>query len=72
MTLGTAISIVFVLVLIGELWLGIAVTGIHSADRFIEREKQPRQYWLTMAWHSIVTMGQLFVAAFFRIYSDIL
>ena len=45
------------LILLAELWLGIAVTGWQGDDLYVERSKSPAIYWCVMAFHAIVSIG---------------
>ena len=53
LVLGT----ISLLILVAELWLGIAVTGWQGDDLYVERVKSPGPYWLTMAMHAFVCVG---------------
>lgn len=57
MTLSLIISLVFVCVLIAELWMGVAVISLYGDRLFVERKKHPGQYWLVMMVHLTTTIG---------------
>lgn len=54
--LTIAIAIVFLVVLIAEFWLGIAVTGWEGDRLFLERSNTPGPYWMVMALHTTISI----------------
>lgn len=55
--LTTFIAIASIVVLVAELWTGIAVCGFSSENDYIERSVSPGPYWLFIGLHAIVAIG---------------
>ena len=55
--LTVALAVASILILLAELWLGIAVTGWQGDDLYVERIKSPVIYWFVMAFHAFVCIG---------------
>lgn len=55
--LTTTLAAMSLLILGGELYFGIAVTGWQGDDIYVERSKAPGPYWMWMTLHIAVCIG---------------
>ena len=55
--LAITLSIVSLVILFAELWLGIVVIGWQGDKLFLERSKTPGPYWMMMALHATFCIG---------------
>ena len=55
--LSIILSVVSILILAAEFWLGVAVVGFSGDRIIIERANAPGPYWLMMALHTVIGVG---------------